>query len=173
MVPGPSSYPQRRHPRLTGYDYRTAGYYFATICTQHRLPLFGSLEAGTMRLSPGGEMVQEAWRDLVALHPGVAIDTEIVMPDHVHAIVVLEDDPRRTLSLSDLVHRYKALTTKRYAQGVREQGWPRFAGRLWQEGFYDHVIRQDEELDAMRGYILENPQRLELRRAAREQAGEM
>jgi REP element-mobilizing transposase RayT len=172
MVPGPSSYPQRHHPRLAGYDYLTAGYSFVTVCTQHRLPLFGSVHAGSMRLSPGGEMVQEAWRDLLALHPGVDIDTDVALPDHVHAIVVLDDDPRRTLSLSDLMHRYKSLTTKRYAHGVRDHGWPRFAGRLWQEGFYDQVIRQDGELDAVRRSILENPLRWQLRRAASEQAGE-
>jgi len=172
-VPGTPSYPQRRHPRLAGYDYMTAGYYFITVCTEHRLPLFGSVEAGRTRLSPGGEMVQEAWRDLLALHPGVDVDIDVVLPDHVHAIVVLDDDPRRTLSLSDLEHRYKSLTTKRYAHGVRDRGWPRFAGKLWQEGFYDHVIRQDGELDAVRRYIRENPLRWELRRAAREQAGEL
>jgi REP element-mobilizing transposase RayT len=72
----------------------------------------------------------------------------------------------------DVVHRYKSLTTKRYARGVRDLGWPRFTGRLWQEGFYDHVIRQDQELDDVRRYLLENALRRELRRAAREQAGE-
>jgi len=164
------SHPQRRHPRLASYDYLTAGYYFVTVCTQDRLPLFGSVDAGRMRPSPGGEMVQEAWRDLLTLHPGVEIDTEVAMPDHVHAIVVLEDDPRRTLSLSDVLHRYKSVTTKRYAHGVWDHGWPRFVNRLWQQGFYDHVIRQDGELDAVRRYIRENPLRWELRWAG--QAGE-
>jgi REP element-mobilizing transposase RayT len=170
MVTGTPSYPQRRHPRLAGFDYTTSGYYFVTICTQRPLPLFGTVEEGTMRLRPGGEMVQQAWRDLLALHPGVSVDIDIAMPDHVHAIVVLEDDPQRALSLSDLMHRYKSLTTRRYAQGVRDQGWPCFAGQLWQEGFYDHVIREEAELEAVRRYILENPLRWELRRAAREQA---
>jgi len=172
LVTGIPSYPQRDYPRLAGYDYLTAGYYFVTVCTQHRLPLFGSVEAGRMRLGPSGEMVQEAWRDLLILHPGVEIDTEVTMPDHVHAIVVLDDDPHRRLSLSDLMHRYKSLTTKRYAHGVRDHGWPRFAGKLWQEGFYDQGIRQDSELEAVRGYLVENPQRWELRRAAGEQAAE-
>jgi putative transposase len=129
---GTHAYPQRRHPRLADFDYATPGYYFITICTRNRLPLFGSIENGTMRLSPAGEMVRDAWRDLVARHPGLLIDTEIVMPDHVHAIVVLEDHPSRSLSLSDVVHRYKSLTTKRSAHGVRMHGWPRFADTLWQ-----------------------------------------
>lgn len=161
---GSSSYPQRHHTRLTGYDYRTPGYYFVTVCTQHRLPLFGSIREGKMCLSPAGAMVQAAWHDLLALHPGIALDTHVTMPDHVHAILVLEDDPGRTLSLSDLLHRYKSLTTKRYAHGVRDGIWPPFAGRLWQEGFYDHVIRREGELEVVRRYILENPLRWELRR---------
>ena len=157
LVPGPSSYPQRRHPRLAGYDYRTAGYYFVTVCTQHRLTLFGAIDAGRMQLSAAGVMVQATWGDLVRIHPGVAIDTEVTMPDHIHALVVLGDDPRRTLSLSDVLHRYTSLTTKRYAQGVRDQCWPRYDGKLWQEGFYDHVVRRDGELDVIRHYIEDNP----------------
>jgi len=164
LVPDSSSYSPRRHPRLAGYDYRTAGYYFVTVCTQDRLPIFGSIDARTMHVNAAGEMVKKVWPDLLDLHPGVAIDIEAVLPDHIHAIVVLDDDPRRTLSLSDLVHRYKSLTTKRYSHGVRDDGWPQYGGKLWQEGFYDHVIRQDGELDVVRRYILENPLRWELRR---------
>jgi REP element-mobilizing transposase RayT len=164
------SYPQRRHPRLADYDYMTPGYYFVTICTHHRLPLFGSIPAGTMHLSPAGKMAQDAWDDLAALHLGVAIDTDVVMPDHLHAIVVLVDDPHRTLSLPAVIHRYKSLTTKRYAHAVRAEGWPRFAGKLWQESFYDHVIRQDGELDEVRRYIAENALRWEVRRSQAEGA---
>lgn len=167
---GQSSYHERRHSRLAGYDYMTAGYYFVTVCTHQRTLLFGSIDGGTTSLSPAGIMVREAWRDLLDLHPGVDIDIDIVLPDHAHAIVVLDDDPRRMLSLVDVLHRYKSLTTKRYAHDVQDQSWSRFAGRLWQESFYDHVIRRDGELDAVRRYILENPQRWELQRAAREQA---
>jgi putative transposase len=165
----PTSYPQRHHPRLAGFDYRTPGYYFITICVQQRLRLFGGIKQGTMHPNPAGVMVQEAWTSLVALHPGVAIDIVMVMPDHVHAVVVLEDDTRRELSLSDVILRYKSLTTKRYAHGVRDGGWEPFAGRLWQESFYNHVILIDEELDVIRRYIAENPLRWELKRGGSEQ----
>ena len=162
----PSSYPQRRHTRLPDYDYGTAGSYFVTVCIHHRLSLFGEVDTGTMRLNAAGLMVREVWCDLVRIHPGVAVDLEVTMPDHIHALVVLEDDPRRTLSLSGLVHRYTSLTTKRYSLGVRDHGRSRYGGRLWQEGFYDHVIRRDDELDAVRHYIADNPRRWELRRSS-------
>ncbi len=167
LVP-PPSYPQRHHPRLPGYDYHTPGSYFVTICTQDRLRLFGSVAGGRMSLSPAGAMVRDVWDEVVAGHLGVSIDTLEVMPDHLHGIIVLEDDQQRTLSLSDVLHRYKSLTTKRYARGVHDQSWPRFVGRLWQESFYDRVIRREEELDAVRRYIVENPMRWELRRAGGE-----
>lgn len=160
------SYPSRRHPRLSGYDYQTPGLYLVTICVEQRARLFGSIEQGIMQLTPAGEMVRKTWHGLAALHAGVAIDTEVGLPDHVHAIVVLEDDPARMLSLPAVVQRYKSLTTKRYAHGVHDQSWPRCAGRLWQQSFYDHVIRNDEELDRIRRYIMDNAMRWELRRVA-------
>jgi putative transposase len=165
-MPATPSYPSRRHPHLSGYGYQTPGFYFVTICVEQRLRLFGSIEQGIMQLTPAGEMVRKTWHDLAVLHAGMAIDTEVSLPDHVHAIVVLEDDPARILSLADVVQRYKSLTTKRYAHGVRDQGWLRFAGRLWQQSFYDHVIRTDAELDRIRRYIMENAMRWELRQAA-------
>jgi putative transposase len=164
-------YPRRHHPRLAGFDYHTPGYYFITICIHQRLPLFGAVEHGRVHLTSAGKMAQEVWSDVVALHPGVTIDNAIVMPDHVHAIVVLEDNPHRLFSLSDVVQRYKSLTAKRYAHGVRHDGWQPYAGRLWQESFYDHVIRTDENLDTIRRYIVENPMRWELKRAAAEREG--
>ena len=69
------------------------------------------------------------------------------------------------------MHWFKAQSTARYAQGVREQGWRRFAGRLWQRGFYDRVIRTDEELNATREYLPTNPVRWMLRREALEDEG--
>jgi REP element-mobilizing transposase RayT len=170
-MPNNPTYPQRQHPRLAGYDYGTPGYYFVTICIQDRLPLFGSVVDAAMCLSSAGELARDGWRVITQLHPGIAIDVDIALPDHVHAIVVLEDDPRRTLDLPDVVHRYKSLTTKRYAQAVRELGWEPFAGRLWQESFYDHVIRDDADLDAVRRYIAGNGQVWEVKRSKVESWG--
>jgi putative transposase len=61
------------------------------------------------------------------------------------------------LSLADVVHRFKTLTTKRYADGVKTQGWPAFHGRLWQRNYYEHVIRGEESLNRIRRYIENNP----------------
>ncbi len=63
----------------------------------------------------------------------------------------------RPMSLADVVHRFKTMTTRRYADGVKHRGWPAFAGRLWQRNYYEHVIRDDDPLDRIRQYILDNP----------------
>jgi REP element-mobilizing transposase RayT len=65
------------------------------------------------------------------------------------------------LSLPDVVHRFKTMTTKRYTDGVKQQGWPRFAGRLWQRNYYEHIIRDEDDLNRIRRYIEENPAKWE------------
>lgn len=84
----------------------------------------------------------------------------MVMPDHVHALLSLDGT---SAPLSEIIHWFKSQSTGRYARGVRHEGWPPFAGRLWQRGFYDRVIRTDEDLNEVRAYILSNPQRQMLR----------
>ena len=65
----------------------------------------------------------------------------------------------KRMSVGDVVSRFKTMTTKRYADGVRDLGWPAFAGRLWQRNYYEHVVRDDAELDRIRQYIGSNPSR--------------
>jgi len=84
---------QRRSPRLHGYDYTRAGAYFVTVCTQERIRCFGRVVDGALRLTPAGQMVQEIWDDLPAHYPGIDLDAFVVMPDHVHGIVVLGGMP--------------------------------------------------------------------------------
>lgn len=162
----------RRSIRLKGYDYTQAGAYFITICTQNRLCLFGEVVNGEMRLNEAGAMVQSVWDEIPVFYPGVLTDAFVVMPNHIHGIVVLVGAPPRgcpnqgqaqgpapTLSLPDVVHRFKTMTTKRYADGVKRNGWPPFPGRLWQRNYYEHIIRNEESLNRIRQYIADNPAR--------------
>jgi REP element-mobilizing transposase RayT len=191
------SHPERHHRRsirLKGYDYRQAGAYFVTICTQDRAFLFGQVVHDEMQLNDAGKMVYDVWNDLPAFYPGVQTDAFIVMPNHIHGIIILVGaDPRvcpaqpsvgvgpcaypgqpqemgqpqgvaPTLGLPDVVHRFKTMTTKRYADGVKRLGWEPFRGRLWQRNYYEHIIRNEESLNRIREYILTNPMRWELDR---------
>lgn len=170
----------RRSIRLKGFDYTQPGAYFVTICTQDRACLFGEVVDGEMRLNEAGRMIQSVWREIPAFYADVDTDEFVVMPNHIHGIIVLvgttprgrpdadvngrPDDgqargPAPTLSLPDVVHRFKTLTTKRYADGVKQSGWRPFIGRVWQRNYYEHIIRNEQSLNTIRQYIHDNPLR--------------
>jgi putative transposase len=207
----------RRSIRLQGYDYTRPGAYFVTIVTQGRACLFGEVMAGEMRMNDAGRMVQQVWDELALFYEGVQTDAFIVMPNHVHGIIILTGNVRATprgaptprgcpnpqsgpgqargpaptsgsgqaqgpaptaataptLGLPDVVHRFKTMTTKRYADGVRANQWTPFPGRLWQRNYYEHIIRDvganggatsRSPLQRIREYILTNPLRWHLDR---------
>jgi putative transposase len=177
----------RRSLRLKDYDYATAGAYFVTICTQHRECLFGEIVAGVMRLNDAGDLIHDVLSQLSIKYAGVEIDEFIVMPNHIHKIVLLNMNvgagPRAcpdnvgpniqllrgqphgvapTMSLPDVVHRFKSLTTARYVHGVKRKAWLPFPGKLWQRNYYEHIIRNEYDLNEIREYILYNPLKWEL-----------
>ncbi len=110
-----------------------------------------------MHFADAGRMVQSVWNELPDAYPDVAVDAFQVMPNHVHGIVVLGHrlDGDQSLSLGDVVSRFKTMTTTRYIAGVSQWKWPRFQDRLWQRDYFDHIIRGDRVLDTVRRYIAE------------------
>ena len=153
--------PQRSNPRWRDHDYRLDGWYFITLCVHDRLRFFGRIESKGVALSEAGLMIRDSLLELERHETGLSVDTLVVMPDHLHAILALARsggaDPTR--GLGAIVGRYKSLSTRRYADGVRDRAWPPFRGRLWQRSFYDRVIRDEPERDEIREYIRMNPQR--------------
>jgi putative transposase len=261
----------RRSIRLKGYDYSQAGAYFITICTQDRACLFGKVVNGEMRLNDAGRMVLAEWNMLPERFPHVVLDAFVVMPNHVHGIVVITnpatDDTATTAptivgtglvpapnagtmgavpnagamgaapnagtmgaapnagtmgaapnagtmgavpnagtmgavpddgattrvaptavtivgtglvpvpddgattrvaptagdivapTVGDIVGAFKSRVTVEYIRGVKTSGWPPFRGRLWQRNYYEHIIRNERALNAIRQYIIENPRR--------------
>jgi len=144
--------------RLPGWDYRSPGPYGITIVTQHREWFFGEVVNQHMRLNPAGLMVQETWRAMPEMIPRIALDSAVVMPNHLHAIVWLSwDGPAGNPTLSEVVQRFKQMTTVRYSDGVHRDGWAPYDRRLWQRGFYDRIIDDRQELGILRAYIDANP----------------
>ena len=166
----------RRSIRLKGYDYAQVGAYFVTIAVQGRLALLGEAGGGEVFLNQAGEMAHAVWRTMPQRFPSVEMDAFVVMPDHVHGIVVIRGDGARApiedvrapdsadaaptaRALGDVVGAYKSLTTAAYIRGVHDAGWPPFHGRLWQRNFYERVVRDEYEMNKIRAYIHDNPLR--------------
>ncbi len=195
----------RRSIRLKGYDYRGPGAYYVTINAQNKACLFGDVVDGEMVSNDAGRMIEAKWHALPARFPTVQLDAFVVMPNHIHGIIVLNDadssavgtslvdvrdvgdddmvptrgaptDVRATSDddeessngdntegdappLGDVVGAFKSLITVAYARGVKQNGWPPFAGRLWQRNYYEHVVRDDDDLNRIRLYIAGNPAR--------------
>jgi MSHA biogenesis protein MshO len=170
---------QRRSLRLPGYDYSQAGAYFVTLCVEKRCALLGEVVGGNMQLNDAGRMIEQAWLELAEHYPGVKVDICQIMPNHFHGIIWLEGLTGGTsgahrgaplrgkqppFSLSDIIKRFKTYTTHLYIAGVSKDGWRQFPGQLWQRGYFDHVSRNEQDLEDTRNYIVNNPQKWQLNR---------
>jgi REP element-mobilizing transposase RayT len=149
---------RHRSIRLQGYDYSRSGAYFVTICVQNRKRLFGDIKNGEMRLNDAGKMIQTVWNEIPEYYPGIETDEFVIMPNHFHGITVIAGG----LSLPNVVHRFKTMTTKRYTDGVKQSDWPPFPGKLWQRNYWEHIIRNESELNHIREYIRSNHAKWEL-----------
>jgi REP element-mobilizing transposase RayT len=149
--------------RMRGHDYASAASYFITLCAERRACLFGAVHDGVFDPSPAGVIIDSWWHYLPARFASVALDAAVVMPNHFHAIIHLGTDPTRGTvpELGDVVRWFKIRTTYDYTIGVRTEGWPRFPGRLWQQQFHDHIIRDERGLERARAYVEGNPAKWE------------
>lgn len=146
-----------RH-RLRGFDYSTPGYYFVTFCIHEQRHLLGDVIDGVVLLSNAGHMIESVISRVPAVFPGIEVDSSVVMPNHIHMLFHLPID-RNTHGLGEVMKWVKGFGTTEYRHGVVECGWPRYHQRLWQEGFYDEIVRSEPQLAAIRKYISENPVR--------------
>jgi REP element-mobilizing transposase RayT len=110
-----------------------------------------------MHTNHAGDAVREAWEALPERFPDVECDAFMVMPNHVHGILVFGSEQEHR-PLGEVVGAFKSLTVLRYRKGVLEEGWPRYAGSFWQRNYYEHVIRSEEALNRIREYIAGNPE---------------
>ena len=145
--------------RLPGWDYRRPGIYFLTICTLWRDQCLGEVAGGEVTLSDYGKVVAREWQAIPGGCPRATLDAWIVMPDHLHGIVVFgaastESEP---VSLATVIGQFKKRSTK----AIRARGYQAFA---WQERFHDGILDSLEALERARAYIRENPQRWEAKR---------
>jgi len=166
-VPTEMKYKQHKQYRLPHYNYASSGYYFITIVSKHRAHYFGEIVEGKMVLSPIGATVQKCWMMIPSITLYAKVDAFVVMPDHVHGIILLENEPEilsnlesvskfqpQIRSLSIVVRSFKAAVTRAARQlspGIE----------VWQSRFHDRIVRNEKELQAVRRYIDNNPMRWE------------
>jgi REP element-mobilizing transposase RayT len=174
----------RRSIRLKGYDYSQAGMYFVTIVTQGQEALFGEVVEGEMRLNRLGEIVQKWWGFLPDHFPDIELGAFVIMPNHVHGIIILhggrgtvpvprneetaqlggknqskeggETPPLRERTLGQIVAYFKYQSTKEI-NALR--GGP--AAKIWQRNYYEHILRNQQDLELTWLYIESNPARWE------------
>ena len=150
--------PRRRTLRLSDYDYSNAGAYFITVCVACRRCLLGDLRDGTVCLSPAGECVRAAWTGLESRYTGVLLGEYVIMPNHVHGILLLGSEtdlgghPSGSKSLGQIVGAFKTrsahlINDLRLSPGIS----------VWQRGYYEHVVRNERSLRGIREYIANNP----------------
>ena len=147
----------RRSIRYDGYDYSMAGYYALTICARDKAYLFGVLPPDEpLQPSPLGELVLSELRALPIQYPTVRLETWVLMPNHLHLILVLTRN--QTVAVSQVVGSFKSRCFQQWRQSLLASGQPA-PPSCWQRNYYERIIRDAAELDAHRRYILDNPNR--------------
>lgn len=158
--------------RLKGYDYSSEGAYFVTICTKNKECFFGNIVNGNMILNEIGLIVKNEWENTAILRDNVFLDAFVIMPNHIHGIIVINNDSGRCVlqyaptekqqintkfqspskNLGAIVRGFKSTTTKQInkLRNVTDSS-------LWQRNYYEHIIRNEKALNNISKYIIENP----------------
>lgn len=161
----------RKLNRLRGYDYSQDGWYFVTICVKNRIECLGKINNEKMEYSRYGDIVLKYWQKIPDHYKNVFLDEWIIMPNHIHGIIVIENPigaeqcsvPTHTRNkkyglLSKIVKSFKEISLKTIRQNFNDYEFS------WQRSFYDHIIRNEKSLDKIRRYIYYNPAKWELDR---------
>lgn len=165
--------------RLKGWDYSSPGAYFITLCTKKRECLFGDVVEKSMILNENGTIVEKCWYDLPRHYDNIKLDQFVTMPNHVHGIMMIDietvpaslvetglkpvstataitadidNGKMKTHGLYEFVRALKTFSARRINEHRKTPG-----KTVWQPRFYDHIIRDDNELSRIRKYIMDNP----------------
>ena len=149
--------PKRKPNRLKDYDYNQNGGYFITFCTKDRKPLLGSivvgggvLDAPHVELTPAGQIVDQYIRDLEQYYPWLTVETSVIMPNHVHLLLLVQHGPPGTSAPTNMAIPRVLSALKRFTN--RDCGT-----QLWQRGYFDHLIRDENDFLLHWDYIASNP----------------
>jgi REP-associated tyrosine transposase len=161
----------RRSIRLKEYDYSNPNWYYITICTHNKNCILGEINNSKMMLNEYGKIVEEKWREISKHFVNVSLDYFVVMPNHLHGIIIIESRDKAcpvptgkrefgkpiTGSLPVIIGSFKSTATKRINE-IRKKKFP----VIWQRNYYEYIIRNEVDLFNTRKYIEQNPLRWEL-----------
>ena len=158
---------ERKLNRLAGFDYSTGGYYFVTISTKNRINYLGNIMDGQMILNTYGQIVEHQWIWLQKQYKYVQLDEYVIMPNHIHGIIIIDPvvgngrdhslQKNKIKPLPELIGAFKTTSSKL----IHQVGLNKFE---WQKSFYDHIIRNEHSLFRIQEYIRNNPAKWELDR---------
>jgi putative transposase len=155
---------RRRSIRLKDYNYSQSGAYFVTIATSEKTFLFGDIQGDRMLLNSIGEIACECWKQISFHFNDVITDVFVVMPNHIHSIIFIDYEgsacraPTESPILTNrsflgiIIRSYKSAVTNQVHKVNKMQGIT-----IWQRNYYEHVVRNDNDLNQIRQYILDNP----------------
>jgi putative transposase len=154
----------RKTIRLKEYDYSMPGGYFITICTYDKQWLFGTIVDGEMQFSPQGLIAQRCWNDIAKHFYNIELDAFVVMPNHIHGIIILDEITVGVEYIQPLQKTFQHVIPnsipsiiRSYKAAVSRECHKRNLDFCWQRNHYEHIIRNDKQLNTIRRYILGNP----------------
>ena len=154
-----SAFPQRKHVRLKNYDYSQNGVYFVTICTKERKPLLSTIPVGRGALTPPeiqlsriGEISEHYILNMHSAYDCVYVDHYVIMPNHIHLLLRIDSAPASSggmrasrPTLQTIVRSFKTMVTRQIGTSI------------WQDSFYDRIVRSEASYLEIWKYIDENP----------------
>ncbi len=151
----------RKLNRLESYNYSLSGYYFVTFCTKDKIKYFGEIKTSQMVLSQYGKIAKYFWQEIPHHYDNIEIDQFIIMPNHIHGIIIINNVGTEQCSvptttgknyglLSKIIKSFKNAVTREIRQNFNDHNF------CWQRSFYDHIIRDEKDLESIYRYIKYN-----------------
>jgi len=161
--------------RLKEYDYTNPNWYYVTICSHNKKFLLGEINKGKMKLNDFGKVINNFWNEIPDHFPNVELDYYVIMPDHIHGIIIINERNNKTVveaqhaaplqennkiksgSLGVIVRSFKSASSRQINLNRNEKI------KIWQPNYYEHIVRNEKELYCIRKYIEENPLKWEFK----------
>ena len=143
------NFQRRKQTRLEDHNYTEPGFYFLTLCAFEKRKIFSEVIGKNIRMSQPGKILEQCWTELPRFVRNVSLDAHVIMPNHVHGIIRLNEE--NETPLGQVIRNFKSVSTRKIRQTSQK------TCDVWQKNYYERVIRNERELNLIRLYIKLNP----------------